>query len=371
MFGRTFFHDTMRKYVILFGTLFNDVWINREDSEGNVKDALKVPLSYGPREKFLARITGIDQGYDPLQQPFSIILPRMGFEITGFNYAPERKLPARNKFVVEDITGDNDKRYWHYNPVPYDITFSLSIFVKNAVDGTRIVEQILPYFKPEWVSTVQLIDTPNITLDIPLLLNGVALDEAYEGSFEENRTQIWQLDFTMKAFLFGPSYKQDIIKLANVQIFDSTLFDNINDSIGQVPEVSARIIDQPGLLANNQPTTFTTLNAEQATAVATIQNGEVTQIDLTNSGLGYSEATVSITGGAGSNAAAIAVVDTDIKQIRTIDVTDGGTGYTSTPVVTISAPDLISLDSNQIASDNNYGLATTIQDPFPDSSNTS
>ena len=365
MFGRTFFHDTMRKYVILFGTLFNDVWINREDSQGNVKDSIKVPLSYGPREKFLARITGIDQGYDPLQQPFSVVLPRMGFEITGFTYSGDRKLPARNKFVVEDVTSNNDKRQYQYNPVPYDMTFSLSIFVKNAVDGTRIVEQILPYFKPEWVSTVQLVETPDVTLDIPLIINNVQLDEVYEGSFEDNRTIVWQLDFTMRGYFFGPVYKQEIIKLANTQVFDSTLFTDIDDSINQV-NVATRITNQPGLLAGDQPTVYTSLNAIQATAVATIQDGAVTAIDLTNTGLGYSAATVSITGGNGANAEAAAVVSSNIDQVTQIIVTDGGSGYTSTPTVTISTPDLISLESAQIDSDSNYGIATTIDSPFPD-----
>ena len=140
MFGRTFYHDTLRKYVILFGTLFNDVWINREDSQGNVKDVLKVPLSYGPREKFLARITGIDSDRDPLKQPVAAVLPRMGFEITGFQYASERKLPARNKFVSAVKSDDETRNQYQYNPVPYDINFSLSIFAKNSVDGTRIVE---------------------------------------------------------------------------------------------------------------------------------------------------------------------------------------------------------------------------------------
>jgi hypothetical protein len=215
MFGRTYFHDTMRKYVILFGTLFNDVWINREDSQGNVKDVLKIPLTYGPRDKHLARIQGLNDGYDAQQQQFAMVVPRMGFEITGFNYAPERKLSTINKYTIEDIDGNKDKRYYQYMPVPYDITFNLSVFVKNSVDGTRIVEQIVPYFTPEWTSTVQLIEEPDITLDVPLILNAVSLDESYEGGFEDRRVQIWNLDFTMKCQLFGPIYQQKIIKLTH------------------------------------------------------------------------------------------------------------------------------------------------------------
>lgn len=364
MFGRTFYHDTLRKYVILFGTLFNDVWINRESSDGKVKDVIKVPLSYGPREKFLARITGIAEGLDPQEMPYAIVLPRMSFEVTGFNYAGERKLPARNKFTVEDITDDNIRRQYQYNPVPYDITFSLSIYVKNSVDGTRIIEQILPYFKPEWTTTVQLIETPDVTLDIPLIINDVSMDEIYEGSFEENRVLNWNLTFTMKGYFFGPVYKQKVIKLANTQLFDVNLYTDINDSIGLV-DPAAKIINQPGLLANNQPTIYTDLNIQQATAIASIAGGEVTAVTLINHGIGYSEATVTITNGGGTNAQAIAIIGSG-DSIQEITITNGGSGYTSTPTVNITAPDLESLSANSIASDDNYGIAVTRQGPYPD-----
>jgi len=369
MFGKTFYHDTLRKYVILFGTLFNDIWINRPDNAGNVKQSLKVPLSYGPREKFLARIDGIDSNRDPQENPFSIVLPRMGFEITGFNYAPERKLPSRNNFVTT-VTDDNTKKKHVYNPVPYDINFSLSIFVKNTTDGTRIIEQILPFFTPEWTSTIQLVDDApiDIKLDIPLVLTSVSQDDVYEGSFEERRALIWQLDFTMKGVFFGPVYKQEIINLANTQIFDATLYDDITlapDGTDPVLDIAARITNQPGLLANNTPTIYTSLNSEQATAIASITDGEVTDITIVNDGVGYSEATVTITGGGGANSTATAVID-DSDSVSQIIITNGGSGYTSTPTVTISAPDLVSLDADQIAANSNFGLADTINDPWPD-----
>jgi len=369
MLGRTFYHDTLRKYVILFGTLFNDIWINRPDNAGNVKQSLKVPLSYGPREKFLARIDGIDSNRDPQENPFSIVLPRMGFEITGFNYAPERKLPTRNNFVTT-VTDDNTKKKHVYNPVPYDINFSLSIFVKNTTDGTRIIEQILPFFTPEWTSTIQLVDDApiDIKLDIPLVLTSVSQDDVYEGSFEERRALIWQLDFTMKGVFFGPVYKQEIINLANTQIFDATLYDDITlapDGTDPVLDIAARITNQPGLLANNTPTIYTSLNSEQATAIASITDGEVTDITIVNDGVGYSEATVTITGGGGANSTATAVID-DSDSVSQIIITNGGSGYTSTPTVTISAPDLVSLDADQIAANSDFGLAVTIDDPWPD-----
>lgn len=370
MFGRTFYHDTLRKYVILFGTLFNDIQINREDSNGNVKQVVKVPLSYGPREKFLARIEGIDGGRDPQEQPFSIVLPRMGFEITGFNYAPERKLPTRNKFTTVELNDEHGKRkMYRYNPVPYDINFTLSIFVKNTTDGTRIIEQILPYFTPEWTTTVQLTEAPDITLDVPLVLTGTSQDDVYEGGFEERRALIWSLDFTMKGVFFGPTYRQEIIKLANTQIFDATLYDSITDApTGTNPElkVATRLLNQPGLLSGNTATKYSNLNVVQATAVASIADGEVTEITLIEKGLGYSNATITITGGGGANAEATALVDTDVDSLESITVTAGGSGYTSTPTITISAPDLESLALSEISADANTGDVDVVDGPWPD-----
>jgi hypothetical protein len=262
MFGQTWYHGTLRKYVILFGTLFNNIWVNREDESGAVKQSFKVPLAYGPREKFLARINGLNQK-DPLQQPFSVVLPRMGFEITGFNYAAERKLSTINRFVKAPDENDPDRNRYQYNPVPYDVNFQLSIFVKNTTDGTKIIEQILPYFTPEWTTTVQLVSNPDITLDIPLVLGSVAQEDVYEGSFEERRALIWTVDFTMKAFFFGPTKKSEIIKLANTQLYDATLFLDIEDAVGNIPP-SSRVTVYPGQLANGSPTSNASLTVDKS-----------------------------------------------------------------------------------------------------------
>lgn len=269
MFGQTFYNGTLRKYVILFGTLFNDIWVVRKDAGGNVKTSFKVPLAYGPREKFLARIEGLTEDLDPQEQPFAITLPRMGFEITGFNYAPERKLSTINRFVSKPSDTDEDQKRYQYNPVPYDIQFSLSIFVKTVEDGTQIVEQILPYFTPEWTTTVQLISDPDITLDIPLVLTATTQDDVYEGSFEERRSLIFQLDFTMKGFFFGPTKKSEVIKLANTQLYDATLFTNIEDAVGNT-DVASRVTVTPGQLANGSPTT----NAAASVATSEISSDE-------------------------------------------------------------------------------------------------
>ena len=262
MFGRTFYHESLRKYVILFGTLFNDVWINRTDSAGNVKQSLKVPLSYGPREKFLARIEGLASNDDPMLQQVATVLPRIGFEMNSFTYAADRKLPTINKFARGRGTVEDNERY-QFNPVPYDIGFSLSIFVKNTTDGTKIIEQILPYFTPEWTTTVQLLDDPDVTLDIPLYITDISQDDVYEGSFEERRALIWTINFVMKGVLFGPVMRSPVIKLANVDIADATLFTDIDDAVG-VANTTTRTTITPGQLANGAPTTNASLTIDKS-----------------------------------------------------------------------------------------------------------
>jgi len=278
MFGKTFYHGTLRKYVTLFGTLFNDIWVNREDSDGSVVNSQKIPLSYSPREKMLARIEGIDEDYDPLKQPFAIVLPRMGFEITGFEYDSSRKLTSINRFVRKTAEDNDNVQKYQYNPVPYNITFDLSIFVKNTSDGTMILEQILPYFTPEWTTTVQLISDPNITLDIPLILNSVSQDDVYEGSFEERRSLIWTLSFTMKGYFFGPTKRQGVITLANTTAYDVNSFDDIQDAVG-VAEGNERVTVTPGLDANGNPTSDANNTVDRSEISAEDNFGFITQTE--------------------------------------------------------------------------------------------
>lgn len=239
MFGHTYYHGVIRKYVALFGTLFNEVYINRYDSDSQVTRTSKVPITYGPREKVLARLTS-----DPeLNRMPAIQLPRMTFEIADITYASSRKLNTIGKRVKLDASETNKYNY-QYNPVPYDINFVLSIIVKNADDGANIIEQILPFFTPEWTTTVEIIPEMEMTVDIPVVLNNVSLQDDYEGDFVARRSLIWTLNFTMKAYVFGPIRKNGIIKFANTNFFDSTSTNNHLSSIDT----------RPGLTANGSPT---------------------------------------------------------------------------------------------------------------------
>lgn len=242
MFGRTWHHDVLRKYVILFGTVFNDIWITRDNSTGESIQTLKVPLSYGPKEKFLARL----DGNPTLSNKVGVVLPRISFEMTSFTYDSERKRNTLNRFYKQPANNAaDDSIAYQYSPVPYNITFQMSIMVKNAEDGTRIIEQILPFFTPEWTATVNLIPAIGGTFDIPIILNDINVSDTYEGSFEERRAIIWDLTFTMKAYVFGPTKKSGLIKFVEA---------NIHTTLNESGNSAVTVTSQPGLTANGQPT---------------------------------------------------------------------------------------------------------------------
>lgn len=199
MFGHDFYHGTLRKYVIMFGNLFNELSVDRYDINGNIVQTVNLPISYGPKQKWLARIEA-----DPdLNRPLSISLPRLGFQLNGLNYAPMRKLNSAHKITRGvDVGGNNFKSV--YVPVPYDMNFSLFAMVKNAEDGVQIVEQIVPFFTPDFTVTMHALPEMEIKLDVPVELTSVTSDDSYEGDFETRRVLTWQFDFIVKGYLFGP-----------------------------------------------------------------------------------------------------------------------------------------------------------------------
>ena len=247
MFGHTYYFQTIRKYIIYMGTLLNDIHIAREDANGNIYDFLKVPLTYAPKDKMLARI-----GADPnLDREAAINLPRMSFEMTNMFYDGQRKLKTQGRIVRKEATDPNLHDY-QYNPVPYNFNFTVYVYVKNAEDGTKIVEQILPYFAPEWNATLNLIPELNIKTDIPVQIMSVRSEDLYEGNFEERRALVWTLDFMMKGYLYGPIKTSPIIKFANVNFYAAST-DDIRDSVGNTDPIS-RVTVEPGLDANGNPT---------------------------------------------------------------------------------------------------------------------
>ena len=211
MFGSHFYHATMRKAVAVFGTLFNNISVIRKDGSGNVMNQVKVPLAYGPKQKFLARL---DQNTNT-DASMAIKLPRMAFEITSLELDSTQKLAKRN-VILENHATDSNKKKTIKQQVAYNINMSLYILAKNQDDGLQVVEQILPYFQPEYTITIRPIDGYQYKQDVPVILTGVNIADDYEGDFQTRRVLTYQLDFTMKMKFFGPSADQGIIKQINI-----------------------------------------------------------------------------------------------------------------------------------------------------------
>ena len=196
MLGTYFYHEIIRKTVIAFGTLFNDIYIRHEDAAGNDISEMKVPVSYGPRQKFLARI----QQQPELNKATQIDLPRMSFEISSINYDPSRKSGITQTFKAKD--GEKMKKV--FMPVPYNLGFELNILTKLQDDGLQILEQILPFFQPGFTLSVDLVKSIGEKRDIPMVLQSITQQDDYEGDFATRRALIYTLQFTAKTFMFGP-----------------------------------------------------------------------------------------------------------------------------------------------------------------------
>ena len=263
MFGRTWNHDSLRKYIIVFGTVFNDIYINRLSATGEVLQTLTVPLTYGPKDKVLSRLEQSPR----LDNQVGIILPRISFEMTTMEYDPTRKLNTLNKLTKQSATaGTDDEVKYQYQPVPYDMQFEMNILVKNAEDGTRIVEQIVPYFTPAFTVSVNVVPEVDGPRDIPIVLNSISSQDQYEGSFEQRRALIWTLNFTLKGWLYGPSKKSKLIKHAETVFrFPEDVTTGNTDSTANTIVVTSR----PGLTANGQPTTNTALSISYEDIIST------------------------------------------------------------------------------------------------------
>jgi hypothetical protein len=205
-----FYHEILRKTVIGFGTLFNNIEVRQTNSQKEVISVIKVPLAYGPIQKFLARV----EQQPNLNSPIQITLPRMSFEFTGLSYDTARKLTTTQTFLSKSVTDGTDIRKT-YMPVPYNMDFELSIMTKLNDDMLQIIEQILPYFQPSYALTINLIDAIGEKRDIPIVLENVTMEDDYEGDYTTRRALIYTLKFVAKVYLFGPvssGASKDIIK---------------------------------------------------------------------------------------------------------------------------------------------------------------
>jgi hypothetical protein len=220
MFGDHFYNSHIRKLVSVFGTMFNDIRIRKTDANGAIIEENKVPLAYGPKKKFLARI----QEQPTLDDTkVAIKLPRMSFEITSIDYDTTTKLNKQNRRVVNHPT-DANKRATKFTYSPYNIGMDLNIMVKNQDEGLQIVEQILPYFQPDY--TVTILEDPDLKIknDVPIILNSINLTEEYEGDMMSRHTIIYTLSFTTKIRFYGPRRDKSIIRSTITDINDIESF---------------------------------------------------------------------------------------------------------------------------------------------------
>jgi hypothetical protein len=222
--NNVYYHGIIRKSIVAFGRLFSDIYIDRKQGDsvtGTTIQRLQIPLAYAPKEKWLVRIE-----QDPtLENHTYVSLPRMSFEIIGYNYDPSRKVNRMQQIKCGDATGSVSTMY---TPVPYNIDLSLYILTKTQEDGLQIVEQILPTFTPEYTLTINAVPDMNVKLDVPIILNSVAVSDEYDGDFQTRRFVTHTLNFQMKVNLFGPISGRNVIDSVGVNIGQNEDFSNPN-----------------------------------------------------------------------------------------------------------------------------------------------
>tara|TARA_X000000368_G_scaffold176992_1_gene139574 strand:+ start:4360 stop:5307 length:948 start_codon:yes stop_codon:yes gene_type:complete len=270
MFGTPFYNEGLRKIIIAFGQLFNNIVIESKNKDtGAVLQRIKVPLAYAPKEKFLVRL---DQQAELNDRSFAVTLPRMGFEISGLSYDPSRKLTRMQKFkhektpltrdqrvalmdqiAMEDDSGfimleeantatgnaeyplletsqttfdDSKKASFNWTPVPYNISLNVYCFTATAENGLQIVEQILPFFQPDYTVTVNVLPEMGMKRDVPIILNTINYEDSYDGAFTNRRAVIYTMNFTAKTYLFGPTTNQGVIKKVQSDLYADT--DTVN-----------------------------------------------------------------------------------------------------------------------------------------------
>ncbi len=337
-----YYHSLLRKYVVYFGSLFNDITIERRDQNEQLIQTIAVPISYGPKQKFIARLE-----QDPnAERESAIVLPRMSFQITNLQYDNQRKLNVQQK-IAKQTPNNSSQLSYAYTPVPYNISFDLSIYSKNAEDGIQVIEQILPFFAPEWTNQLILIPELDIRMDIPISIEAVRMDDLYEGKLEIPRYIVSTIRFTMKAYLFGPIRNSGIIKRITTNLM---LDDYLNDNY---IVLEAQSNADPIFKLNDF--VYQTVNNQQV-ANGIVQYSNSTHIEIKE----YSGKFISNTIIYSSNSNSIA----NVQQVNII---------TRPKVTTVTTPALLangqpttnsqlSIPIDYIKSTDNYGIAQDISE---------
>jgi hypothetical protein len=237
--NNVFYHGIIRKSIVAFGRLFSDIYIDRKQGDsvtGTTIQRLQIPLAYAPKEKWLVRIE-----QDPtLENHTYVSLPRMSFEILGYNYDPARKVNRMQQIKCGDASGSVSTMY---TPVPYNIDISLYVLTKTQEDGLQIIEQILPTFTPEYTMTINAVPDMNVKLDVPIILNSVAVNDEYDGDFQTRRFVTHTLNFQMKVNLFGPITGKNVIDTVNANVGSNEDFSNPNRVYTAEGDVTTATVD--------------------------------------------------------------------------------------------------------------------------------
>jgi len=210
MLGTQFYNQAVRKTVVSFGTLFNNIELKKV-VDGQVMEVEKVPLAYGPKQKFLYRL----QGNAADGKKVAITMPRIYFEMTGIDYDAARKTPATQKYKT--VINDEGKEVrTQYVPVPYNVSFEVGILCKSQDDGLQILEQILPFFQPSFSMSLKFIPDMDEVRDVAVVLNSVDFDDDWEDDFSTRRSITYSMQFTCKTYIYGPYTKADVIRKSRI-----------------------------------------------------------------------------------------------------------------------------------------------------------
>lgn len=238
--GNIHYHGIIRNAIVAFGRLFSDIYIDRKQgssTHGTTIQRLQVPIAYAPKEKWLVRIES-----DPtLENNTYTTLPRMSFEITGYSYDPQRKLNRMQKITCGVGAGSMDRLF---TPVPYNVDIALYVLAKTQEDSLQIVEQILPTFTPEYTLSFKTVDTPNIVLDAPVILNSISVQDDYDGDFQTRRFVTHTLNFTLKINLFGAVNGQNVIQQVSANVGQNATFTNPNAVYTAEGDINTGVVSQ-------------------------------------------------------------------------------------------------------------------------------
>jgi len=259
-FGEFDYHSAIRKYIIMFGNMFNDITIVRFNNAGAAVQTMTVPIAYGPKEKFLARLR---QNSD-LGREVATTLPRLSFEITGFNYDSTRAMNKQNR--ITSIGSGNNSMRSGWAPAPYYIDISLYGMFANNEDAVQVVEQILPYFRPEWTNSVKIVPSLGIFVDVPTVMTGMTLEDTYEADFQTRRAIIYTFNFTVKGYIYGPVTNKGLITRTRVDF-------HIEPTANTSAFEAERITLTPGLLANGSPTANSSASIDRSAISANSDYG--------------------------------------------------------------------------------------------------